>query len=134
MAEATDPLTRHLVLTALTTERFNLQTARAATIGEANGSSLYLGTLSSATIAIAFIGQNDLGGAFYLFALTLLPTVFLLGVSTFLRLLQTAMEDRVFIVATFRIREYFLRLDPPPRRTSRRPTRTRSPPSNAWGS
>jgi hypothetical protein len=113
MAETTDPLTRQLVLTALTTEHFNLQTARAGTIGEANGrSSLYLSTLSRATIAIAFIGQSGLGGAFYLFALTLVPTVFLLGVFTFLRLLQTSIEDRVFIVVGFRIREYFLRLDP----------------------
>jgi hypothetical protein len=38
--------------------------------------------LSSAVIAIAFVGQaNQLGDSFYLFALTLLPPVFLLGCS-----------------------------------------------------
>ena len=79
MDQPTDPLARQLALSALTTEQFNLQTARMGTIAEANGrSTLYLGTLSSAVIAIAFIGQaNQMGEAFYLFALTLLPSVFL---------------------------------------------------------
>ena len=78
MDQPTDPLARQLALTALTTEYFNLQTARMGTIAEANGrSTLYLGTLSSAVIAIAFVGQaNQLGDAFYLFALLLLPPVF----------------------------------------------------------
>ena len=44
MDEPTDPLARQLALTALTTEHFNLQTARMGTIAEANGrSTLYLG-------------------------------------------------------------------------------------------
>ena len=70
MDEATDPAARQLALSALTAERFNLQTARMGTIAEANGrSTLYLGTLSSTVIALAFIGQaNDLSDTFYLFA------------------------------------------------------------------
>jgi hypothetical protein len=113
MAER-DALTRQMGLTALTTEHFNLQTARMGTISEANGrSSLYLSTLSSAVIAIAFIGQaSKLSDAFYLFALTLLPSVFLLGVFTVLRLVQMSIEDVVYLLGTFRIREYFVRLDP----------------------
>ena len=113
MEEPADPLARQLALTALTAEHFNLQTARVGTISEANGrSTLYLGTLSSAVIAIAFVGQtNELGDEFYLFALTLLPPVFLLGVFTYLRLVQTSIEDVVYTVGLFRIREYFLRLD-----------------------
>jgi hypothetical protein len=84
------------------------------TIAEANGrSTLYLGTLSSAVIAIAFVGQaNELGDAFYLFALLLLPPVFLLGMFSYLRLVQTSIEDMVYAVGTFRIRQYFLGLDP----------------------
>ena len=114
MDEPTDPLPRQLALTALTTEHFVLQSARLGTISEANGrSSLYLGTLSSATIAVAFIGQaNDLGDTFYLFALTLLPPVFMLGIFTFLRLVQTGIEDYVYAIGSLRIREYFLSLDP----------------------
>lgn len=114
MDEPTDPLARQLALSALTTEQFNLQTARMGTIAEANGrSTLYLGALSSMVIAIAFVGQaSELGDAFYLFALALLPPVFLLGVFSFLRLVQTSIEDMVYAVGTFRIREYFLGLDP----------------------
>ncbi|HSO55887.1 MAG TPA: hypothetical protein VL330_24795 [Actinomycetes bacterium] len=114
MDEPTDPLARQLALSALTTEQFNLQTARMGTIAEANGrSTLYLGALSSAVIAIAFVGQaSELGDAFYLFALALLPPVFLLGVFSYLRLVQTSIEDMVYAVGTFRIRQYFQSLDP----------------------
>jgi hypothetical protein len=114
MDQPTDPLARQLALSALTTEQFNLQTARMGTIAEANGrSALYLGTLSSAVIAIAFVGQtSELGDTFYLFALTLLPPVFLLGVFSYLRLVQTSIEDMVYAMGTFRIRQYFLGLDP----------------------
>ena len=100
MDQPTDPLARQLALTALTTEQFNLQTARMGTIAEANGrSTLYLGILSSAVIAIAFVGQaNQLGDSFYLFALLLLPPVFLLGVFSCLRLVQTSIEDTVYAV------------------------------------
>src|SRR4030095_10189841 len=90
---------------------FNLQSARMGTIAEANGrSTIYLGTLSSAVIAIAFVGQAS--EMFYLFVLALLPPVFLLGVFTYVRLVQTSIEDMVYVVGSFRIREYFLDLDP----------------------
>jgi hypothetical protein len=114
MDNPADPLARQLAVTALTTEHFNLQSARMGTITEANGrATLYLGTLSSAVIAIAFVGQaNQLGDTFYLFALTLLPPVFLLGVFSFLRLVQTSIEDMVYALGSFRIRQYFLDLDP----------------------
>jgi hypothetical protein len=114
MDQPTDPLSRQQALSALTTEQFNLQTARMGTIAEANGrSTLYLGTLSSAVIAIAFVGQaSQLGNAFYLFALLLLPPVFLLGLFSYLRLVQTSIEDMVYAAGSFRIRQYFLGLDP----------------------
>jgi len=114
MDEPTDPLARQLAVSALTTEQFNLQTARMGTIAEANGrATLYLSTLSSAVIAIAFVGQaNQLGDPFYLFALMVLPPVFLLGVFSFLRLVQSSIEDMVYAVGSLRIRQYFLGLDP----------------------
>src|SRR5918994_67718 len=54
-------------VTMATTEHFNLQTARAATISEANGrASIYLAAVSSNLIALAFIGQmSRLGTDFY---------------------------------------------------------------------
>jgi hypothetical protein len=114
MDQPTDPLSRQQALSALTTEQFNLQTARMGTIAEANGrSTLYLGALSSTVIALAFIGQaSNLGDVFYLFALSLLPPVFLLGVFSYLRLVQTSIEDMVYAVGSFRIRQYFHGLDP----------------------
>ena len=104
MDEPTDALAHQLALTALTTEQFNLQTARMGTIAEANGrSTLYPGTLSSAVIALAFAGQaNQVADTFHLFALTLLPPVSLLGVFSYLRLVQTSFEDMVYAVGTFR--------------------------------
>ena len=127
MDEPTDPLARQLALSALTTEQFNLQTARMGTIAEANGrSTLYLGALSSTVIALAFVGQaSKLGDAFYLFALALLPPVFLLGVFSYLRLVQTSIEDMVYAIGTFRIRQYFLGLDPA--------AAPFFPPTDSWG-
>ncbi|MGZ6670480.1 MAG: hypothetical protein ACXVH3_38175, partial [Solirubrobacteraceae bacterium] len=63
--------------TFATTEHFNLQTARAIAVSEANGrASIYLAALSSNLIALAFIGQmSRLGAAFYAFALILLPVL-----------------------------------------------------------
>jgi hypothetical protein len=83
------------LLVALTTEHFTLQTARAATIADSNGrAALYLSTVSGAVVALAFIGQvAHVGKAFFLFALALLPALVLLGVLSYLRLLQTAVED-----------------------------------------
>src|SRR4051794_17230511 len=53
--------------TFATTEHFNLQTARALTVSEANGrASIYLAALSGNLIALAFVGQmSRLGAAFY---------------------------------------------------------------------
>ena len=78
--------------TFATTEHFNLQTARATTVSEANGrASIYLAALSSNLIALAFIGQmSRLGTAFYAFALILLPVLAFVGAVTFVRLVQSS--------------------------------------------
>jgi hypothetical protein len=57
-------------VTFATTEHFNLQTARAVTVSEANGrAGIYLAAVSSNLIALAFVGQmSRLGAAFYAFA------------------------------------------------------------------
>jgi hypothetical protein len=101
------------LLQALTTEHFTLQTARTATIADSNGrSALYLSTVSSAVVALAFIGQVDrLGHAFLLFALALLPALVLLGILTYLRLVQTAIEDLFYARAINRIRRHYVDLD-----------------------
>jgi hypothetical protein len=102
------------LLQALTTEHFTLQTARSATIADSNGrSALYLSTVSSAVVALAFIGQAaDVGQPFFLFALALLPALVLLGVLTYLRLLHSAIEDLFYARAINRIRRHYVDLDP----------------------
>src|SRR3954464_14060334 len=100
--------------TFVTTEHFNLQTARAVTVSEANGrASIYLAALSSNLIALAFIGQiSRLGVAFYAFALVLLPVLAFVGTVTFLRLVQSSIEDIAYAHRIALVRSYYLRVSP----------------------
>jgi hypothetical protein len=100
--------------TFATTEHFNLQTARAITVSEANGrAGIYLAALSSNLIALAFIGQmSQLGVAFYAFALILLPVLAFVGVSTFLRLVQSSIEEIAYAHRIGLLRGFYLRLAP----------------------
>jgi hypothetical protein len=97
-----------------TTEHFNLQTARAVTVSEANGrASIYLAALSSNLIALAFIGQmSRLGTAFYVFALVLLPVVAFVGVVTFVRLVQASVEDLAYAHRIALLRSFYVRHAP----------------------
>jgi hypothetical protein len=101
-------------VTFATTEHFNLQTARALTVSEANGrASIYLAALASNLIALAFIGQmSRLGTAFYAFALILLPVLAFVGTVTFLRLVQSSVEDIAFAHRIALLRSYYLRTAP----------------------
>jgi hypothetical protein len=65
------------LLTALTTEHFTLQGARAQTVSESSArASLYVLAVSSSLIALGFISQvSDVGDLFNTFALTVLPTL-----------------------------------------------------------
>jgi hypothetical protein len=101
-------------VTFATTEHFNLQTARALTVSESNGrASIYLAALSSNLIALAFIGQmSRLGTAFYAFALILLPVLAFVGTVTFLRLVQSSVEDIAYAQRIALLRSYYLRVAP----------------------
>jgi len=100
--------------TFATTEHFNLQTARATTVAEANGrASIYLAALSSSLIALAFTGQHSrLGATFYAFALILLPALSFLGVLTFQRLVQLSIEDLAYAHRIAMLREFYVRVAP----------------------
>ncbi len=106
--------TQDQILQLMTTEHFTLQTAKAATVAESNGrSALFLGSVSSAVVALAFIGQvSGMGEAFFLFGLVLFPSLFFLGVVTFDRVLQTALEDWIYTCEINRIRHYYAELAP----------------------
>jgi hypothetical protein len=100
--------------TFATTEHFNLQTARAVTVSEANGrASIYLAALSGNLIALAFVGQmSRLGTVFYAFALILLPVLAFVGVVTFLRLVQCSIEDIAYAHRIALLRSFYLRAAP----------------------
>jgi hypothetical protein len=103
---------RQAVLSTLTTEHFTLQGARSQTVSEsAARSSLYLGSVSSTLIALGFVSQVSEGGdLFQLFALAALPTLFFLGIFTFVRLVESSVEDIFYGRAINRIRHYYLEL------------------------
>ena len=106
MAEEPD---RQELLTALTTEHFTLQGARSQTMGESSSrASLYILSVSSTLVALGFIGQlSEVGDTFNLFALIALPTVYLLGAFTFVRLVELGAEDFLYGLAINRIRGYY---------------------------
>ena len=99
---------------ALTTEHFTLQTARAVAVSEENGrTALYVGALSSTLVALALVAQRSpLGQVFYAVALTVLPAVLFLGLVTFVRVLQSSVEDILYARAINRIRHYYTEIDP----------------------
>jgi hypothetical protein len=98
------------LVTLLTTEHYNLQTGRSMTVADANGrSTLFIGAVSGALIAIAFTGQvSRMGTAFFVFSLVLLPSLVLMGLITFERVLQSAIEDLTYARAITRIRHLYL--------------------------
>jgi len=102
------------IIAIMTTEHFTLQGARAATISEASGrSSLFLGAVSSGLVALGFIGQfSKLDDAFFIFGLVLFAGLFFLGLVTFIRLLETSLEDAIYARAIARIRHYYLEVAP----------------------
>ena len=97
------------LLTALTTEHFTLQGARSQTMSESSArASLYVFSVSSALVALGFVAQvSDVGDAFYTFALTVLPTLYLLGAVTYVRMVECGAEDFRYGMAINRIRGYY---------------------------
>jgi hypothetical protein len=83
------------ILTALTTEHFGLAGARSQAAAEsAARSALYLGSVSSTLVGLGLTAQVSNGGSvFDVFALVALPTLFVLGVFTFVRLVELGIED-----------------------------------------
>jgi hypothetical protein len=86
LADPTEP--NPALMSALTTERYTLQSARASTIAEANGRSmLFLSAVRGATVVLALVAQLDrVGDTFLTFALSVLPALLALGVTSYSRL------------------------------------------------
>lgn len=109
---AMDEATRQSALmTALTTEHFVLQTAASSTISEASArSSLYVFSLSSSLVAMGFMAQSP--EVFMPFVASILPALFLLGVFTVIRLVDTTLEQMQYLTGIARIRSYYRSLGP----------------------
>jgi hypothetical protein len=103
---------RQQLLTALTTEHFGLAGARAQTTGESSSrAALYISSVSSTLVALGFIGQiTEAGDTFKIFALTTLPTLYVLGLFTFIRVVENGVEDMMLGRAINRIRNYYLEI------------------------
>jgi hypothetical protein len=98
------------LLSALVTEHFVLQSAAGATISESGSrSSVYLAALSSCLVAIGFSSQEP--ALMQVLVSTLLPTLYVLGWFTVVRLVDTAVSSIVAQQRIEMIRAYYARLD-----------------------
>ena len=101
-------------ITMMTAEHANLQAGRFMTVSEANGrTTLFIGTVSGALIAIAFAGQaSQMGTAFFMFSLVLFPSLVFMGLFTFERVLQSGIEDLIYARGINLIRHLYLEYAP----------------------
>jgi hypothetical protein len=109
------PAVRSELLSIVSTEHFTLQGARGAAIADANGrTGFFLSTLSAVVVALAFVAQlsGGLSPTFGLFAGILLPMLLFVGLATFERLLQLAIENIRCVIAINRLRHYYLEVAP----------------------
>ena len=99
------------LLSALTTEHFVLQTANNSTYSEASArSTLYVMALSSALVAMGFVASST--DLLIPFAAISLPAVFLLGIFTVVRLVESTLESMQCLSGIARIRAYYRTLGP----------------------
>jgi hypothetical protein len=128
-----EPTRQQAFVTALVTEHFVQGSARAATITESNGrAAIYLSAVSSGLVAFGFLAQGT--RQLDPFVAAVLPALFILGIFTFVRLVQTSIEAAVLTLQIQRIRGYYRTLVPeaqqffdPPAPTM--PSRWRWPPA-----
>jgi hypothetical protein len=101
-------------ITLLTTEHYNLQTQRAATISEANGrASVFLGSVSAGLIALGFQGVGhgrSIGTT--VFELIVLTSLLFLGLVSFMRCLEIAIDDWEFAGRIAHLRAAYVQLIP----------------------
>jgi hypothetical protein len=98
-------------MSALVTEHFVLQSAASTTVGEAGTrASLYLFSLSSTLVAMGFTAQVPT--VFGPFTAVVLPSLFVLGWFTVIRLVDTTVENNQNLRGIARIRRYYRSLSP----------------------
>jgi hypothetical protein len=96
-------------MSALVTEHFVLQSTASSTISESGSRvSIYLSALSSGLVAIGFASSTP--HALAALAFTVLPTVFILGWFTVVRLIDTSVANIISQRRMERIRAYYASL------------------------
>ncbi len=101
-------------LAALGNEYFVLQSAASTTVSESSTrASLYVLSLSSTLVALGFVSQSE--DAFGPFLAVVIPTLFVLGIFTTVRLVDTGVQNVSYLRSMARIRRYWagLTLDAP---------------------
>jgi hypothetical protein len=98
----------------LATEHWSLLATRSLSWNEAFArSSMFLTTLSTATVALALVGSaTQFGPEFVIFALIVLSITLFLGVATFIRLSQVNNEDLYWVAGMNRLRGQYAKLEP----------------------
>ena len=93
-------------MSALGTEYFVLQSTASSTISESGSRvSIYLSSLASGLVALGFSSASP--RAFASLAFTVLPTVFVLGWFTIVRLIDTSVANIISLQRMERIRRYY---------------------------
>jgi hypothetical protein len=102
------------LVTIMTTEHYNLRMALSMNTTEISGrSSLFVGTVSSALIALTFVGQvSHLGTAFFVFGLVVLAALVVMGLITFARVLESSNTQFLYARGINRIRHLYLEYAP----------------------
>lgn len=92
-------------LNALLTEHFVLQSVRGVTVSESSTrASIYLMTLSSSLVAYGFLARSTYATGYLA---VVIPVIVLLGVFTYVRLVQTSLEDVAALEAIQEIRRWY---------------------------
>jgi hypothetical protein len=74
---------------------------------------MFLTLLSGAIVALAFVAQaTSFSGPFQTFALLLLPLVFIVGWTTFVRLIEVNNEDAYWVTGMNRLRKAYVEMEP----------------------
>lgn len=98
----------------LATEHWSLLATRSMSWNESFArTSMFLTSLSTATVALALVGSaTSFGPEFVVFALVVLSITLFLGVATFIRLSQVNNEDLYWVAGMNRLRGVYARLEP----------------------
>jgi hypothetical protein len=106
------------VLTVLTTEHFALQGARGATIADSSSrAAMFLSSISGTLLALSLLSSaTGLGRTFLGAAVAAGVPLLILGLTTFVRVLDCGLEDALYARAINRIRSYYFGQAPELRR------------------